>query len=80
MSASENEPGSKRRSWDVAALALRENRVDLIRRFNRVAGAPSPGVTRLQDEFIEGKLDPQEVVNFAKVCLGLIAAAEKAGM
>jgi hypothetical protein len=80
MSASESESGRNRKSWDIAALALRENRVDLIRRFNRVAGAPSPAVLRLQEEFIAGKLEPKEFVDFAKVCLGLIAAAERSGM
>lgn len=80
MSTSENKPGSKHRSWDVAALALRENRVDLMRRFNRVAGAPSPAVVKLQEEFIDGKLGPKETVNFAKVCMGLIHAGDEAGM
>lgn len=80
MAASDNEFRSKRTSRDMAAIGLRENRFDLIQKFNCAAGAPSPAVRRLQEEFVEGKLEADETANYANVCLDLIDAAETPGM
>jgi hypothetical protein len=46
-------------------------------RFNQVCGVPSPAVAKLQQEFIDGVLEPEETVAFAKVCFGLVDAAER---
>lgn len=64
-------------SWDFATLALRPNRLDLIYKFNEILGAPSYEVARMQWDFLEGQMDPEETIAFAKVCLGLINAAAK---
>lgn len=73
----EKNRSAPRRSWSIAALTLKGNRVDLMNQFNQICGAPSPAVDRLQQEFIDGVLEPAETVAFAKVCFGLVDAAEK---
>lgn len=66
-------------SWYFATLALRSHRVDLMAKFNRILGVPSYEVARMQHDFLEGKMEPEETVAFAKVCLALIEAASKVG-
>lgn len=65
-------------SWELATLALRVNRIDLIKKFNLAIGAPSYNVAKMQHEFIKGEMEPAEAIAFAKVCLGLIDAAVSA--
>lgn len=63
--------------WNIATLALRQNRVALISQFNQVSGPHSQAIGRLQHDFIEENLDPAEMLNLAKVFQGVIDAAEK---
>jgi hypothetical protein len=64
-------------SWDFAALVLRSNRADLMYEVNLATGAPSYAVSNMQHEFVEGRMEFNETVAFAKVCLGLVDAARK---
>lgn len=64
-------------AWDLAALALRRNRVDLMSKFDQVSGPHSEAIARLQRDFIEGNLDPAETIALAKVCMGVIDAAAR---
>ena len=62
--------------WDFAALALRDNRFDLIEKFNIAMAPPSPAVQRLQQEFIDGTMDTEETLAFAKVYFDLVNALD----
>lgn len=59
------------------SVAMRDRRRRLVNRFNQLTGVPSYSVTRLQEEFIEDKLAPDEMVGFAEMCSNLIQAAEQ---
>jgi hypothetical protein len=65
--------------WELASLALRDNRIALVEDFNRLAGLPSYAMATFQREFIEECMEPSETIDFAKVCLGLMAAAIRTG-
>jgi hypothetical protein len=62
-------------SWDYAEFVVKKHRADLVDHFNQIAGRPSYAMKVLQDEFIEDRMDPREMIAFIKVCRGLIAAA-----
>lgn len=77
MSPSSASLGLKLNCWDFAALAIRDNRLDLIQKFNLALAPPSPAVQRLQQEFIEGRMDAKETLAFAKVYCDLVNASEE---
>lgn len=63
-------------SLDSAELSLRPNRLNLMNKFNLALGEPSYEIARLQYDFLEGQMVPDEALAFAQVCLGLLDAAE----
>lgn len=63
--------------WLLKEYASMPKRIDLIERYNVVAGPQSAAVARVQDEFINGRMERQELVAFVGVCETLIAASNK---
>lgn len=75
----EHAPGSRRGSaWLVAHYAEKEQRIDLIARYNLVAGSPSAAVAQVQHEFLHDRMEPAETVAFVGVCESLISSATRA--
>jgi hypothetical protein len=62
-------------SWLVSEFAAEEKRMDLIQRYNDVAGHPGAAVKQVQDEFVGNRMEPDEAVAFIAVCMSLITAA-----
>lgn len=62
----------QRRSWEVAKYALTSNRVALIEALNHLVGPPTPAVLVIQTEFLTGRMEPLEMINFAWSCHKLI--------
>jgi hypothetical protein len=67
-------------SRENANLTLKEARVALVDQYNQIAGRPSLAMIVVQDEFINERMDPSEMIAFAKVIHGLIAVAKKNGI
>jgi hypothetical protein len=62
-------------SWLVSEFAAEEKRMDLIQRYNDVAGHPGAAVKQVQDEFVGNRMEPDEAVAFIAVCMSLITAS-----
>lgn len=76
MSAEERRTNlTQRESWDLAKFVVRQNRIGLIDEFNKIVGPPSPAVTVVQADFLEGRMDQDEMIAFIKVCNGIVTAA-----
>jgi hypothetical protein len=72
----ENVSSSRRASmWLISEFSAEEKRIDLIQRYNQVAGLPGAAVKQVQDEFISDRMEPDEAVAFIAVCMSLIRAA-----
>jgi hypothetical protein len=63
-------------AWLMAEYAGQAKRIDLISRYNNAVGEPSPGVVRVQEDFLNNRMEPAEVVAFVGVCEKLIAAIQ----
>lgn len=48
------------------------NRLSLISRYNRCVGAPGPQTQEVQNEFINGFMDPQFIASFIAEYAGII--------
>jgi hypothetical protein len=55
-------------------MGAQQNRLDLMRRYNEAVGAPGPQVKQVQQEFIDGIMQPEFVITFADQCEMMIAA------
>lgn len=64
-------------AWLLNEYASMAKRIDLVERYNLVAGPPSMSVARVQDEFISDRMERQELVAFVGVCEALITASIK---
>jgi hypothetical protein len=72
----ENALGKRRASsWLASEFAVEEKRMDLIQRYNDVAGHPGAAVKQVQDEFVGNRMEPDEAVAFIAVCMSLITAS-----
>lgn len=74
----ENLQRSRRASaWLIAEYAVLERRLNLIYRYNDVAGEPSAAVAQVHDDFIKDRMEPEELIAFVLACERLIAGATK---
>jgi hypothetical protein len=62
---------------DTADLALMQNRVELMSRYNEALGPPCDAISVVHAAFINGAMGPVEMSAFVRVCKRLIAAARK---
>jgi hypothetical protein len=67
---------SQRESWHLAKYALKQNRETLMAHLNNLVGAPSYTMTIVQDEFISDRMEPGEMVNYARACREIIFSIE----
>jgi hypothetical protein len=59
----------------ISEFSAEDKRIDLIQRYNEVAGHPGAAVMQVQDEFINNRMEPDEAVAYIAVCMSLIRAA-----
>jgi hypothetical protein len=59
----------------ISEFSTEDKRIDLIQRYNEVAGNPGAAVMQVQDEFISNRMEPDEAVAYIAVCISLIRAA-----
>lgn len=67
---------AQRHSWDLAQYVLRHNRETLMARFNEIVGSPSYVINVLQSEFISGRMEPEEIIDFARTIREIIFSIE----
>lgn len=67
---------AQRESWNLAQYALRQNRAFLIARLNELVGSPSYASARVQEEFIGGRMEPGEMIDYARACREIIFSVE----
>lgn len=67
---------AQRESWDLAQYVLQHNRETLIARFNEIVGSPSYVVDIVQSEFISGRMEPDEMIDFARAVREIIFSIE----
>jgi hypothetical protein len=67
---------AQRESWDLAQYALRHNRALLMERFNKLVGSPSYAMAVVQDEFISGRMEADEMIDYARACREIIFSIE----
>jgi hypothetical protein len=67
---------AQRESWDLAQYALRHNRALLMERFNKLVGSPSYVMAVVQDEFISGRMEADEMIDYARACREIIFSIE----
>jgi hypothetical protein len=67
---------AQRKSWDLAQYALRENRAILMERFNQLVGSPSYAMAVVQNEFVSGRMEPDEMMDYARACREIIYSIE----
>lgn len=63
-------------SWNLAQYAIQVNREELMKRFNEVVGSPSYLVAIVQYEFVNGLMEPEEMVDYARTCREIIFSIE----
>lgn len=66
-------------SRDFTDFSQQDNRRLLVELFNQIAGAPSYPMRMLQDEFIQGRMEADEMSAFVEICRELVAAASSTG-
>ena len=64
-------------AWLIDEYSVLGNRLQLIDRYNAVAGPPSAAVKHVQGEFVNNHMVREEMVAFVLVCEGLITASER---
>lgn len=64
---------------DFGDFSRKDNRKLLVELFNEIAGVPSYSMRMLQDEFIQDRMEPGEMVSFVKICRELVAVASSTG-
>lgn len=67
---------AQRESWNLAQYALQQNREILMHRFNEVVGSASYAVSIVQNEFISGRMEPDEMIDYAQACREIIFSIE----
>lgn len=67
---------AQRDSWDLAQYVLQHNREILMIRFNKLVGSPSYVVDLVQSEFISGRMEPDEMIDFARAVREIIFSIE----
>lgn len=67
---------AQRESWNLAQYALMQNRITLMSRFNQIVGSPSYPMKVVQDEFISGRMPPDEMIDYARACREIIFSIE----
>lgn len=67
---------AQRESWDLAQYALRHNRTVLMARLNQLIGSPSYAMDVVQNEFISGRMEPGEMIDYARACREIIFSIE----
>lgn len=67
---------AQREGWDLAQYAIKQNRFTLMTRFNELVGSPSYAMTVVQDEFIDGRMGPDEMIDYARACREIIFSIE----
>jgi hypothetical protein len=70
--------GKQRESWDLAQYALRHNRLNLMAHLNDLVGAPSYVLAIVQEEFVSGRMEPGEMIDYARACREIIFSIETA--
>ena len=75
--SSEAPPLRRASAWLLKESACMAKRIDLVERYNLVAGPPGMAVARVQYEFITDRMAPQELIDFVGVCEALIEAFKK---
>lgn len=66
----------QRESWDLAQYVLRHNREILMARFNEIVGPRSYVIDVVQGEFINGRMAPDEMIDFARTIREIIFSIE----
>lgn len=59
--------------------ALPESRQNLLERYNTIAGPPGTSVVRVQEDFIKGRMELKELLDFIVTCEWLISSANRQG-
>jgi hypothetical protein len=67
---------TQRESWNLAQYALRHNRTVLMARLNQLIGSPSYAMDVMQNEFISGRMEPGEMIDYARACREIIFSIE----
>lgn len=67
---------AQRESWNLAQYALQKNRDILMDSFNKVVGLPSYAVAIVQNEFINGRMEAEEMMDYARACREIIYSIE----
>lgn len=67
---------AQRESWDLAQYAHRYNREVLMAQLNRLIGSPSYAMDVVQNEFISGRMEPSEMIDYARACREIIFSIE----
>lgn len=63
--------------WFQKKYASPESRLILLNRYNDIVGPPSESVVRVQNDFINARMAPEELVNFIITCKSIICAANR---
>lgn len=63
--------------WFQTKYASPESRLILLFDYNNIVGPPSESVARVQDDFINARMAPEELVNFIITCKSIISAANR---
>lgn len=67
---------AQRESWNLAQYAIKQNRAALMARFNELVGSPSYAMSVVQDEFVDGRMGPDEMIDYARACREIIFSIE----
>ena len=67
----------KASAWLFEEYIVKGKRIDLVERYNALVGQPGTAVAHVQDDFINSRMEPQEVVDFVGVCEELLDACKK---
>lgn len=67
---------AQRESWDLTQYVLQHNRENLMARFNEVVGSPSYAVAIVQYEFVSGRMESDEMADYAQACCEIIFSIE----
>lgn len=59
----------------VDVLALIQNRIELMRRYNEAVGPPCDAILAVHADFIKGAMGAVEMSHFIRICKCLIAAS-----
>jgi hypothetical protein len=63
-------------NWDLAQYALQRNRETLMARFIEIVGPPSNAVDVVHSESINGRMEPEEMIDYAGAVREIIFSIE----